>query len=203
MYRYFYLLIALSFTACFSSVEWQEEKDEHGQTIATYQVDRKTGKKEGQYKRFSQGVLIEQSHYRQDTLDGVRTLFYDNRAPEIIETYVMGTYEGPFKSYYKEGAVKLEGNYRGGSMESTWIKYYPSGQIMEKVTMADNEESGPFVEYYENGNLKAQGNYLNGDNEHGELLLYDEDGQLERKMQCDQGICHTTWAREKTVDDTE
>ena len=35
--------------------------------------------------------------------------------------------------------------------------------------------------------------YLDGDNEHGELKLFDEQGVLTKKMNCDKGICRTSW----------
>ena len=84
-------------------------------------------------------------------------------------------------------------------MQGIWKKYYESGKLMESVTMRDNEENGPFVEYWENGNLKAEGAYLDGDNEDGELKLYDEHGELEKTMQCERGMCYTTWKKETSA----
>ena len=78
-------------------------------------------------------------------------------------------------------------------MTGKWKKYYESGALFEEVTFSDNKENGPFIEYYENGNLKAEGEYLEGDNEHGLLSLYNEKGELERKMECQKGICKTIW----------
>lgn len=74
---------------------------------------------------------------------------------------------------------------------------------MEEVMFADNEENGPFTEYHKNGSLKAEGNYLNGDNEHGLLKLYNEEGELVRKMQCDSGICQTTWVSPDLNEDAD
>ena len=48
-------------------------------------------------------------------------------------------------------------------------------------------------------NSKAEGTYIDGDNEQGELKLYDEQGELEKIMQCERGICHTTWKKEMSV----
>jgi len=77
-----------------------------------------------------------------------------------------------------------------------WKRYYDSGELMEIVNFVENEENGPFVEYYKNGNKKATGNYLDGDNEHGELELFDEQGELIKKMNCNKGICRTSWTKE-------
>ena len=174
-----------------------EIKDDAGNLTESYEVDRKTEKKNGVYQRYNNQTLVEQADYVNDTLHGMRTLFFDDGTKEIEESYVSGKYHGIFKTYHHDGSLKLEGMYENGTMESTWTKYYPSGQVMERVQMHLNNENGPFEEFYENGNLKAKGTYLDGDNEDGELLLYDENGDLERKMDCDKGICHTTWSREK------
>ncbi len=195
------LIIGLFGLLACSNYEKVDIKNAEGQITESYQVNRQTKLKDGPYQRFNAGVLVEEAFYRSDTLEGQRVLFYDRGNKEIEETYLAGVHHGPFYTYYEDGAVKLAGQYKKGVMDSTWIKYYPSGQMMEKVEMAENNENGPFVEYYENGNLKAQGNYLDGDNEHGELLLYDENGELERKMECDKGICHTIWSREKSADE--
>jgi len=191
-------LLAISI-GCFEKIETIEVRNEAGQLEERYEVEKASGAREGSYARYREGKLIENAIYRQDTLQGVRILYFDNGNKEIQETYVMGGYHGPYQSYYQSGQLKLEGQYQDGTMEGAWTKYYESGQVMEVVEMHANQENGPFVEYYENGSLKAEGTYLEGDNEDGELKLYDEEGVLEKKMQCDAGICHTTW----TIDGKE
>ncbi|MBK8491633.1 MAG: hypothetical protein IPL49_12310 [Saprospirales bacterium] len=84
-------------------------------------------------------------------------------------------------------------------MAGSWKRYYENGQLLEDVQFENNEENGPFVEYYDNGNLKAKGAYLNGDHEHGLLELYDTTGQLERKMNCEMGLCRTFWTPDSTA----
>jgi len=174
-----------------------EIKDDAGKVTESYEIDKESKKKTGIYQRFNNNILVEEAIYLNDTLHGTRTLFFDDGTKEIEESYVHGIFHGPFYTYHPEGSLKLQGQYENGTMESTWIKYYVAGQIMERVEMHQNNENGPFEEFYENGNIKAKGTYLDGDNEDGELLLYDENGDLERKMDCDKGICHTTWSKEK------
>ncbi len=198
-----YTIIAttcLMFLLSCSNVEVVETFNDNGELSESYEVDPKTKKRHGTYRRYIGNKVTEEAFYHQDTLVGTRVIYDDQGNRLIEETYVGGTYHGPYLSYYPDGTVKLEGQYADGTMEGVWIKYYNSGTIMEKVSMHLNAENGPFSEYYENGKIKAEGSYLDGDNEHGELLLYDEKGQLERKMQCDQGICHTTWSRTKKAE---
>ena len=52
-------------------------------------------------------------------------------------------------------------------------------------------------EYFRNGNLEAEGTYRNGDNEHGLLKLYNEEGELIKTMNCEDGVCRTVWKKDQ------
>ncbi len=150
--------------------------------------------KDGKYVKYGpKGQKLVEAYYVNDTLHLYRILYYEKGDTQIVETYNMGEFDGPFKSYYENGQLELLGIYNDNVATGQWKKYYNTGELMEVVTFADNQENGPFVEYYQNGNLKAEGNYLNGSNEHGELKLYDEAGVLIKRMDCEKGICKTVW----------
>jgi len=184
---------ALILGSC-SNIEMVEVVD--GDTIERYSIDKKSGQKSGEYQRLIDNKLVESASYQNDTLHGIRTLYTSTGQKEIEEHYEGGLYHGPYHTFYETGSRKIEGQYLNGTMEGEWKKYYESGQLMESVTMHENNENGPFVEYWESGSLKAEGSYLDGDNEDGELKLYDEDGTLMKIMQCERGICRTTWKPE-------
>jgi len=138
--------------------------------------------------------LLEQGVYQDGVLHGTRTIYHpDGTTPMVIETYEKGQFDGPYKTYHRNGNVELAGEYISGVMTGEWKGFYDNNQLKEVVRFENNMEQGPFKEYYMNGNLKAEGAYLNGPREHGELLLYDTLGILERKMMCDNGRCATTW----------
>ncbi len=154
--------------------------------------------KNGVYKRYHEKkVLAEVAHYKNDTLDGQRILFYENGDTMSIETHLMGNFHGPFYDFHENGTLRLEMNYIDNKIEGKSKAYYDNGQLKEIVTFVANEEVGPFIEYHSNGKLKAEGNYIDGGLEQGELLLYDLNGKLEKKMDCKKGICYTTWTPEK------
>ena len=81
-------------------------------------------------------------------------------------------------------------------MTGKWKGYYDNGALKEEVIFVNNQENGPFIEYYPNGKLKAEGTYLEGDYEQGELKLYNESGELIRRMNCEKGVCKTVWKAE-------
>lgn len=160
-----------------------------------YTVDPKTEMKEGEMKQFdADGNLLEMANYKADQLDGIRVIFGDNADTSIVETYVAGKFAGSYQTYYPGGEqVKISGQYVDNTMSGPWLKYHPNGQLAEEVTFANNEENGPFREWFENGQLAAEGSYLNGDNEQGRLRVYNEDGSLNRVMDCDKGVCRSVW----------
>ncbi|MCB9272738.1 MAG: toxin-antitoxin system YwqK family antitoxin [Lewinellaceae bacterium] len=195
--------LALFGTACRQKVpvEAVEAKDDYGYT-EKYERRKENFARQGLYERFNEtGQRVEEAYYENDTLNGLRILYSDKGDTQVVETYRMGHFEGPFRSYYESGKLNVEGQYEADVMFGSWKAFYPTGELKEVVTFADNEENGPFVEYWPNGNLKAEGTYRHGDNEHGLLKLYDESGALSRTMNCDNGVCHTIWKAEGAAED--
>ncbi|MEO1517919.1 MAG: toxin-antitoxin system YwqK family antitoxin [Bacteroidota bacterium] len=192
----FGLAMILLLAASCSSLETVEMTEEFGERVV-YTRSKKNFAKQGKLKRYDQnGKLLEQAQYENDSLHGQRLLYYDNGQAEIEESYERGNFHGPYKVYFEDGTLKQEGQYVVGSMEGEWKSYYASQQLKEVVTFTDNNENGPFKEFYANGQLKAEGSYLGGDLEHGPLKLYDEQGQLVKTMDCNKGVCRTTWTKE-------
>lgn len=189
-------ILSFLFPACQSDIETIEHRDEHGR-LERYQRRKKDFAKEGLYQRFHEkGYLLEEAHYRNDTLDGERKFFHPNGKVERIEHFQNGVYAGKFQQFYENGQLQLEQEYVDGALEGLSTAWYPSGVMKEKVTLRENEENGPFTEWYENGKLKAVGSYIDGDNEQDSLKLYDTLGQLERVLMCQMGACRTVWVRE-------
>lgn len=193
------LLCLLLPFGCSSEVESVEEFDDLGYRIQ-YKRNKETYAKEGTYQRFSPaGQLVELATYRQDSLEGKRILFSDQGDTLIVENYAGGVFRGPYRRFYEDASQVLQqGQYVDNRMEGLWRAFYKNGQLKEEVQFANNQEEGPFKEWYENGEVKAEGTYRDGDNEDGELRLYDPSGVLERIMQCEMGICRTSWVRDST-----
>ncbi len=190
------LSLLLLVSACGTRTEVKQEYDESGRLVAEFSRDKKTGKLQGPYRYYyPNGKVMEEGWHEQDSLHGTRRLYYESGQLQAEEHLVRGRYEGPWRSWYPSGQLDMEGQYVDNEMSGVWKRYYESGQLMEEVTFAHNLENGPFREYWPNGHLKAEGTYKDGDYEHGLLLLYDESGQLERKMDCKRGICRTIWTR--------
>lgn len=157
------------------------------------------GEKEGTLKSYYEnGNLYEEAQYAKGKIDGFRKMYFEDGSGVMIEeTYKQGVYDGAYIKRHPNGTIKVRGDYLAGSMEGIWKTYYASGDLKDEVTMHDNLENGPFKEYHENGKIKALGTYIEGEQEHGLLQLFDDSGTLIKKMDCDMGICRTTWTLEK------
>lgn len=202
--RFFFCLIILAFglQACQNKVETVEGFDDDGNLLERYTRKTEDYARHGTYiKYYENGEVEEHAHFQNDTLHGQRTLFYENGDTLIVENYTNGQFSGDYRTYFQSGVLESEGAYVDGVMEGKWTFFYENKKIKEIVQFKNNEENGPFVEYYKDGNMKAKGTYrttsenIDGNKEHGLLELYNEGGDLERKMECNLGICRTIWTK--------
>ena len=190
-----FLLIAVAISSCGDKVI--VSKYETGEKQEEYQY---TGDslKHGFYKRYSQGgILLEEAVYFEGKLNGERIIYNAKGKKEISEIYENDILNGPIKEFHENGKMKMLGIYTDNILSGTVSVFYPSGKLKEEVQFADNMEEGPFKEFHENGKLKWEGTYRGGDNEFGLLKEYNEEGELIRKMMCDErAICTTTWTKD-------
>ncbi|MEM8906525.1 MAG: toxin-antitoxin system YwqK family antitoxin [Bacteroidota bacterium] len=195
MKNVFFYCSFLVFLACGNGLENVEIVEDDG-SVTHYTRKKDNFAKEGLLTRMDQaGTKIEEAHYQNDTLHGERRLYYETGELHIIENHDHGIFKGPYQMFHKNGQLKFEAQYQQGTLEGKGQSYYEDGQLKEVVTFDNNEENGPFEEYHPNGKIKARGEYLGGDNEHGLLEIFDETGELIKKMQCAKGICRTSWEK--------
>jgi antitoxin component YwqK of YwqJK toxin-antitoxin module len=194
--RYTFILLAAIFLATSCGTSLVKRTESGAYYTEEYMLRKKDQVKHGPYKKYTlDGQLLEEGVYEEGEVNGIRKKYVDGKIA-AIETVKEGVFHGLYQSFYPNGGVNSEGFYDEEQMVGVWKRFYKNGQVLEEVTFEDNIENGPFKEYYENGNIKAEGAYLNGDQEHGELLLYNEKGELIRKMNCVEGICRTTWEKD-------
>lgn len=168
-----------------------------------YQIDANTNAKHGNYKEYdnaTQALMVERE-YNQDKITGTEKLYFPDGKADAIITYKDGLHYGPFKYFYPNGQLKQNGEYVEGKIEGMLRGFYMDGTLKEEVTHQEGVTEGPFKEYNENGTLKAEGRFTTkGDEEnleYGLIKLYDENGELDRKMVCKDGQCCTIWTLAK------
>lgn len=146
-------------------------------------------------KSDSAGLLLERGNYVEGELHGIREILFPDGSVKVRERYNNGKMHDLYEYFFPNGQHELKGYYVDGAMYGAWKKFDDKGNLVEVVTMVNNEEMGPFTEYNAAGKLQAEGVYLHGPNEDGVLNLYDDAGELYKKMLCDSGICITTWEK--------
>lgn len=189
------LILTIGLAACNKPLSKVETDPDTGyQTILSMKADSIL---HGPYtKSDSAGILLERGHYQEGELHGIREILYADGKVKVRERYSHGKIADLYEYYHPNGSHELKGYYIDGAMYGPWSKYDDEGNLVEIVTMINNEEMGPFTEYYSNGKIQAEGMYLHGPNEDGQLKLFDESGELYKIMLCDSGTCVTTWQKE-------
>lgn len=201
-----YLFAVISSFLLLSSCSEQEKgiveiKDDSGKIIEVYEISLQDSAKDGTYKKFyADGQIYEEGVFEKGVLNGMRKLYYPSGKIQTEEKYSNGYFEGEWTSYWENCEKKLTGKYVNNAMEGEWKAFYDDGKLKEVVSFKDNLENGPFIEYFPNQNIKAKGYYKDGDQEDGELLLYNENGEMIKKMECNLGLCKTTWSIKDSTD---
>ncbi len=181
-----------------------EKKSQNGDTELYSVLKADTNKKDGLYVRISpKGDTLERIQYSDGNIEGQRVLYYPNGQISIVENYIQNQYNGPYQSFYEDGAPRQFGTFKDGQFDGELKTYYkePAGRLKESVFMSNGVENGPFKQYYPdgqteaegtytnglkegsfkeyhtNGNISAEGNYLN-DIEDGEIKIFDTTGTL-------------------------
>ena len=194
------LLTILISIACSEGITEVLIHDDTGNVVEKYHITLSDSVRQGAtLEYYDTGETYAKSSYETGKIHGLRTIYYKNGQVQIEENYINGEFQGEYNAYYKNGQLDLTGMYENGTMEGKWKRHYKSGAVMEIVEFVNNEENGPFIEYHENGNLKAEGVYVYANDEareHGLLKMYNEKGEIIKKMDCKKGHCRTIWTLE-------
>ncbi|MEM9325228.1 MAG: toxin-antitoxin system YwqK family antitoxin [Bacteroidota bacterium] len=94
------------------------------------------------------------------------TKYYDDEKQEVQEIIEFRSYDsipnGSYKSFYQNGNLKIEGNYRNGVPEGLWRYYFESGRKRTEGYYREAIQQGKWRYYFESGQLKATGPLDNG-----------------------------------------
>ena len=120
--------------------------------------------------------------------DGPWKYYYKSGAIEAFANYRYGKLNGDFQSYYKNGLIKSEGHYKDNKRKGFWQFYYENGQIKKKGNYRYGKLRGYFRSYYQNGQLQSEGNFIDIEERQGLWQFYYENGQLKEEHLYKDGI---------------
>ncbi len=185
-------LVIILLSQCQQTTINEIKKD--GILTETQTIDKETNKKQGLTTLFyPSGKKFMESNYEKDVLVGEQRLYYEDGTLKEWRHYDNGgIMNGKLQTFYPNGKLKQEGFYANNIPSGEWLNYYENGNLKERVFLEQGNENGAFTEFHPNGKLAAEGTYLNSQ-EHGILKIYDSTGVLLRQMNCEKGVCKTTW----------
>ncbi len=70
------------------------------------------------FDTLNNGQLIEESHWKNGTLNGVKKTWYENGQIEYEETYQHGAINGLGRHWYENGQLRAKGNFKDGMLIS-------------------------------------------------------------------------------------
>lgn len=93
--------------------------------------------------------------------EGLKRTYYTNGKVKFEVNFKNKKIDGCMKGYYKDGALQLESNYVDGKKEGFTKTYYKSGNMQSEANYV-NGEMEYYKGYYENGKRSMEVNFENG-----------------------------------------
>lgn len=122
------------------------------------------------------GKLREQGQFLLGVKVGPWRTFYEHGGIESeITLSSMGSREGPYQSYYSDGAQQVVGQFVGNQRHGTWRFFYMNGQAAIEGEFKNGDRSGPWREWHWLSSLKLEGEY-DGDQKVGLWKEYHNNG---------------------------
>ncbi len=121
------------------------------------------GGKEGEWKYYENGVLIDKGTYTDNLLQGKYFEFHKSGQKKSIIEYKNDSLSGYYAGYHKNGNMSRQGWHKKGKSYGTWISYYGNGKIKEKNFYHKGKLHGIQEFYSVEGKLASKSKYEYGD----------------------------------------
>ena len=106
------------------------------------------------YKRFYENGIEIKEEYELYDKDFVTTT--------TKGTKIFGEKEGLWVSYFSDGSIEEQKNYKKGKLDGTLKRFHYNGQLKSVSNWKNDTLDGTFEEFSFNGDLVSEVNYLNG-----------------------------------------
>lgn len=129
------------------------------------------------------GKLLETIHYNHGKADGVVKIYYPNTTNLTLDCmYANGKRNGYYKTYFENGRIHEDGEYKDNSRHGHWKIYTPEGML---------EEEGDYVNGYREGEWK---DYRK--DKSGELVNYTRGHSDKEEEEMKEWHRKAEWAKE-------
>jgi len=149
------------------AVYWEDNGDHESEYF--YVNDSR----DGSFKEWEDGVLIEQRTYSMGTLNGEYKTWFDDGTLETLNVYTDGEKNGKWITYYDNGNVKEEYNYELGIKQANFRIFYEdstlqserngvlkasrfTGYIVNYGKIIDGQQTGSKCEFVEDFKISCE-----------------------------------------------
>jgi antitoxin component YwqK of YwqJK toxin-antitoxin module len=137
---------------------------------------------------YQNGQKAAEGRYMKQEKDSVWTYYSEfDGTIRIREPYRLGKLDGTVSSYYPDGAVSEEVQWKDHRREGAWKQYYTDGSLRLESRYENDSLNGPYQVFYPDSTLKVSGTYLNN-RSHGIWDFYNESGSVAYSIRYEHGM---------------
>jgi antitoxin component YwqK of YwqJK toxin-antitoxin module len=129
---------------------------ENGELAKT--VTFKQGRADGTWEAHrADGTLMAKKTYKDNLREGTWIAYYeDGKTPKIEQTYVGGQLNGPRKTYFKNGKLWQQAEYKDGKLEGAVIEWNDKGDKIAEATFSGDKLNGRLTRWSSEGKVTEQ-----------------------------------------------
>jgi antitoxin component YwqK of YwqJK toxin-antitoxin module len=122
------------------------------------------GLKEGNWEYFNvvTDKVYKEVIYKNNKLNGLSRVFYDNGQIKEEVTYVNDEISGLVKNYFDNGKLSKLYTLENNLLSKTFTEYNVNGNKKQESNYLNGKLEGPFTSFFENGKIQSTGSYNNG-----------------------------------------
>lgn len=152
--------------------------EKNAQDIAMTQGFFKLGKKDSAWLfQYSNGLKEKECGYKNDSLHGLSTSYFNTGKMSVQGMYVNGQKTGSWTWYLPNGNRDMSGTFKENQQHGDWVYWYDSGEISYTAHYDKGLRTGQWTYLYKNGEKFKEGSYEK-DKKSGKWFTWYEDGTL-------------------------
>lgn len=131
--------------------------------------------------------------YVNGSAQGVWKSYYDNGALNEETTFVAAEKSGPYKRYYALGDLMITGAHLDGHRVGAWAEYWDNGKVKWSGSYdAGGQRIGLWTKFAYSGQVEATGTFAE-DRENGAWMYFHDSGKLEATGMMVDGLRSGLW----------
>ncbi len=124
------------------------------------------------------GTLRRVFTYANNKAHGHSHTYYPDGPIWMEQNFRMGLLDGPMKTFYKSGSIREECTYKRGKLHGDHKSYYEDGSLDTVAYFNEGKLDGDYRAYFQNGMPKERSTFRDGKKE-GSCTTYYETGEIQ------------------------